>query len=72
MKNEKDLENIGNNIYQSATLGNIVRTFKQNLESYIEFQTINAKLMRAKYDALIAEGFDKDQAERIIKETKLI
>ena len=35
---------------------------KNSLSLHLEFQTIQAKILRAKYNALITEGFTKEQA----------
>ena len=35
---------------------------KKEFDTYIEFQTYQAKIVKAKYDALIEEGFNEVQA----------
>ena len=44
-----------------------LRIVQQDLSAIIESMTINAKITRAKYDALIAEGFTKEQALELSK-----
>lgn len=40
---------------------------KRNLETLIEFHTLNAKILKAKFDALVAQGFDEKQALELCK-----
>jgi len=39
-----------------------VRLMKEGLKDQIEYQRLKAKILRANYNALIAEGFSEDQA----------
>lgn len=37
----------------------------KNLSFYIQYNEIQAKIMKSKYDSLINEGFTKDQALKL-------
>jgi len=39
-----------------------VKLMKAGLKDQIEYQKLKAKLLRANYNALVAEGFSEDQA----------
>jgi hypothetical protein len=41
--------------------------FKADLPTHIEFQTISAKVQRAKYNACIEEGFNEAEALELCK-----
>lgn len=45
-----------------------LQDLKTNLEALIEFLGIQARMTRAKYDALLAEGFSEEQALELSKE----
>jgi len=55
----------GNN--NKSELRDNLRIVQQDLTAIIESMTINAKITRAKYDALIAEKFTEDQAIELSK-----
>jgi hypothetical protein len=40
---------------------------KRNLDTLLEFNLLNAKVLRSKYQALVAEGFTEDQALSLCK-----
>ena len=44
-----------------------LRIVQQDLSAIIEGVILNTKITRAKYDALIAEGFTKEQALELSK-----
>ena len=41
--------------------------FKENLETIIEYNQMAAKIMKCKYDALLEEGFDAEQALQLCR-----
>ena len=45
----------------------LVREMLENLPAHLEFAKLTAKLQRARYLALIAEGFDERQALELRK-----
>jgi len=45
---------------------------KDNLPYIIKQQTVNAKVIKSKYDSLIAEGFSEKQALEIVKTRPVI
>lgn len=44
-----------------------LRTWENNLEDYLKAQTLQAKLIKSRYDALIQEGFTTEQALELCK-----
>jgi hypothetical protein len=49
-----------------------VRNFKNSIEIHIEYIILNAKLTRAKYLALLDEGFTEQQAIELSKGNPII
>jgi hypothetical protein len=45
----------------------LVREMRENLTAHIEFAQLDARIKRAKYLALIKEGFDERQALELCK-----
>ncbi|MGJ8685837.1 MAG: hypothetical protein ACSHWQ_00050 [Spongiibacteraceae bacterium] len=45
-----------------------VAEMRDKMPSYLEFVELDAKIRRAKYKALIAEGFTPDQALELTKD----
>ncbi len=43
-------------------LAQLVRDLRENLPAHIEIGQLQAKIMRARYQALVAEGFNDQQA----------
>ena len=43
------------------------KEFKDNLDDFIETVILQARITRAKYDALLAEGFNGQQAIELCK-----
>jgi fatty acid/phospholipid biosynthesis enzyme len=41
---------------------------KASLKMNLEFEGIKAKLLKARYDALVSEGFNKEQALELCKQ----
>ena len=55
----------GNN--KKSELRDNLRIVQQDLTAIIEGVVLNAKITKAKYDALIIEGFTKEQALELSK-----
>ena len=53
-----------------AKFRNALDEMRKTLALQLEFQTIQAQLIRGKYNALITEGFTKEQALFLCKELK--
>lgn len=45
-----------------VTLAQLVRDLRENLPAHLELAVLQAKITRAKYQALIGEGFNDAQA----------
>lgn len=45
-----------------ATFPQLVKQLADNLLAHIEYAQLNAKIQRAKYEALVKEGFTEQQA----------
>ena len=45
-----------------VALAQLVRDLRENLPAHIELNQLQARLMRARYLALLAEGFNDQQA----------
>lgn len=54
--------------YNRATFAQLLKQLKENMPAQLEFQQLTAKLTRAKYLALVAEGFTESQALDLCKE----
>lgn len=52
---------------KNKTLKESLDEIRTNLSIYIQYQAEFAKLTRAKYDALIAEGFTEQQAIQLCR-----
>lgn len=50
-----------------ADLAQLVRNYRENMCAHIELNQLLAKTTRAKFVALIAEGFDERQALELCK-----
>lgn len=48
-------------------LAQLVRDLRDNLPAHIEIGQLQAKIMRARYQALVAEGFNDQQALALCK-----
>jgi len=48
-----------------------VKDAKETMNLLIEFNQMNAKVLRAYYEALVMEGFTKEEALAIVKEKRL-
>lgn len=59
----------GENIWKSAETANYVRQLVENKLEYIKLIRINAELRAEKYNALINEGFSKEEALHIVTNT---
>lgn len=44
-----------------------LEVMKRNLGTLIEFNVISARITRAKYEALVSQGFDEKQALELCK-----
>ena len=53
---------------QLSELQKALVVLRQNLNMMIEYEEIRAKIIRAKYNFLIAEGFTKEEALELCKE----
>lgn len=42
-----------------------IKEMMKNLSIYIQYNEIQAKIMKSKYDSLIKEGFTEDQALKL-------
>jgi hypothetical protein len=40
----------------------LVKDIKDNILAHCEYQQLNARIQRAKYEALVKEGFTRDEA----------
>lgn len=52
---------------QVDAMADALRNMKRNMEMYIEYHQLNAKLQRAKYLVLIEVGFSKEEALQLCK-----
>ena len=50
-----------------VALAQLARDIRENLHAHIELSQLQAKIARAKYLALIAEGFNEHQALALCK-----
>lgn len=50
-----------------SDLEKAIEQFKRNMTLLIEYTVMNAKVKRAEYDALIANGFTPQQALELLK-----
>jgi hypothetical protein len=48
-------------------LSELVEQMMLNMESYFTYIELQTEMMRYRYDCLIKQGFEKDQAERLCK-----
>ena len=55
------------NIFQSAVMDETIRQMKETLPKMEELSSIRAKANKLLYDAMIKEGFSKDQAFDYVK-----
>ena len=69
--NDKDLQQDGENLFQSTVFANSIEMMKQNFTSYIQQIMLYNKLRKIKYDSLIEEGFTEAQAMEIIVKVNL-
>lgn len=53
-----------------AELAKAVKKFRDNMMAFIEFNELQAKVDKAKYDAYVKQGFTAQQALYLIKEKK--
>lgn len=47
----------------------LVKNMKDNILAHIEYQQLDARVKKAKYDALVKEGFTSEQALTLVKGT---
>jgi hypothetical protein len=47
---------------QQVEFAQMVRRYRENIKAHVEFNQLLAHTMRAKYVALVKEGFSEDQA----------
>lgn len=52
---------------QNAALAQSVKTLRENLPALIEIHQLNARLLRKRFIALVAEGFNEQQALELCK-----
>jgi hypothetical protein len=50
-----------------ATFPMLVKQLADNLLAHVEYVQLNAKIQRAKYEALVKEGFTEQQALELCK-----
>ena len=53
-----------------AKFKDALTTMRKTMALQLEFQKIQAKILRSKYEAYVAEGFTKDQALFLCKDMK--
>lgn len=72
MSDESEFEKYGEDLFQKTQFSNAVNHILENMQNNINLIKAFAKIRKAKYDALIEEGFSKEQALIIVTQTKLM
>jgi hypothetical protein len=70
-KQDKELQDVGNDIFRSVNAVNALNKMKENFKFYKEQIRLFQKLRMVKYKALMDEGFSKEQALDIIEKTRI-
>jgi hypothetical protein len=72
MSNKSEFEKYGEDLFQKTQFSNAINHILENMQNNIRLIKAFAKMRKAKYDALIDEGFTKDQALLIVTQTKVM
>ena len=72
MTSKSEFEKYGEDLFKKTEFSNAVNYIMENLINHTNLIKAFAKLRKVKYDALIEEGFTKDQALLIVTQTKVM